>query len=175
LSKEKVDPKKICIRQFSSTDHLHKLDFREENNTDPLGVHDFIKAKAMSYHSNHLTSLWSVRYEGKLVGYFTISMNALGTDSIQEEDRVKKATTNRYPAMLIGQMGVDKNFRCRNIGYWICQYCIGLARKITPKIACKVIILHTNEEKSRFYKEKIGFERTTQGTTGKITMYKRVW
>lgn len=175
MSSQKVDQKLIKIRTYSSKDKLKKLDFTEDDNTDPLDIADFIKTKSDIYHSSRLTSMWSVIYRGKLVGFFAISMNALATDNMHEGDRIKKITTKRYPAILLGQMGIDKKFRNRDLGYWVCQHCIGLGRRITPKVACKVIMLHTNEDKSGYYEKKLGFKRTIQKTSGRITMYKRIW
>ena len=175
MSADKVNPKEIRIRLYSKKDKLKNLDFTENDHTDPLEIDNFVKTKSDFYHSNKLTSMWSVRYQGNLVGFFAMSMNALATDNMQEGDRIKKATTKRYPAILLGQMGIDKKFRNRDLGYWVCQHCIGLGRKITPKIACKVIMLHTNADKAGYYENKLGFQRTTQKTAGKITLYKRIW
>lgn len=169
-----VDPYRVTINVISNDDNIKGLDFTEDDKSDPLLVQDFIKNKSEIYQKNNLTSLWAVKYDNVLVGFFALSMNSLKKDSMEEDDKVPKATTKRYPAMYLGQMGIDKKFRGRKLGHWICQYCVGLARQIQPRIACKVILLQTDDVRSKFY-EKEGFKKTREKTQdAKIWMYKRV-
>jgi GNAT superfamily N-acetyltransferase len=78
--------------------------------------------------------------------------------------------TASYPALLIGQMGVDKNYRGRKIGDAICKHCIGLARKFNERVACACITLQTTEDKASYYQQYF-FETTRKLRNGQVAMY----
>jgi GNAT superfamily N-acetyltransferase len=96
-------------------------------------------------------------------------MSSIGLDQVPQRNQVKEMSA-RYPALLIGQMGVDKRYRGRRIGDAICKHCIGLARKVNTRVACACITLQTTEEKAPFY-QKYFFETTKKLRNGQIAMY----
>lgn len=72
-------------------------------------------------------------------------------------------------------MGIDKKYRNRNVGYWICEYCVGLAQEVNKKVACALIILQTNKDKMSFYQRKCGFKhREKERYEGLIWMYRKL-
>lgn len=166
---EKIHPDDLDIDIVSNGDDISVLDCTEQNGTDPLGVQDFLKTKAVIYSRNNLTSLWRVKYDTKIVAFFTLSMSSIGLDQVPRTRLVKEMSA-RYPALLIGQMGVDKNYRGRKIGDAICKHCIGLARKVNERVACACITLQTTENKASFY-QKYYFETTKKLNNGQIAMY----
>lgn len=171
----KVDPDKLSFELFTTSDNFSTLDFTEEDGTDPLGIDDFIKNKFSDYLQNNLTSIWTVRYEGRIVAYFTASMFAIQTRQLLDDEHVSEVPIVSYPSVLLGRMGVDKKERGRDIGYWICQFCTGLAQEIGKKVACRYIVLHTIKAKTAYYKEKCMFHQTKKANPeGKIWMYRRL-
>lgn len=169
----KLDPAKFGFNLLSENDNLNSLDFTEDNGTDPLGVNSFVQEKSSLYSKNKLSAVWVVRYEGELIGFFSLSMFAIEVRELAEGERVEGATPRSYPAALLGQMGVDKKQRRRGIGYWICQFCIGLAQEVGKRIACRYIVLQTNQDKFSFY-QKIGFISSEAKNQDKILMYLRL-
>ena len=63
-----------------------------------------------------------------------------------------------YPSLLIGRVGVDNNERKKGIGKYICDWCLGLAMKLSNEVGCRYIILETTEKMVKFYK-KCNFEK----------------
>ena len=165
----KINPDDLDIDIVSGKDDISILDCTEQDGTDTLGVQDFLKRKAQIYSKNNLTSLWQVKYEGKIVAFFTLSMSSIGLDDVPRSKQVK-GMTGRYPALLIGQMGVDKNYRGRKIGDTICKHCIGLARKFNERVACACIILQTTHDKVPYYQQYF-FETTRKLKNGQFAMY----
>jgi hypothetical protein len=84
----KVDPDKLSFELFTTSDDLSTLDFAEEDYTDPLGIDDFIKNRFNDYLQNNLTSIWTVRYEGHIVAYFTASMFAIQTRQLLDDEQI---------------------------------------------------------------------------------------
>ena len=117
------------------------------------------------------SSVWKVIHEGQIIAFFTVSMNSVGLEIIPQESRVKEMG-GRYPAMLLGQMWVGPSFRGRQVAYWICQYVMGLARKIKPKVACSCVILQTDDDERKIKPyTKARFVRS-KTSNGKIWMHR---
>ncbi|MBI3639318.1 MAG: GNAT family N-acetyltransferase [Thaumarchaeota archaeon] len=164
----------ICYDILSSKYDLSKLDFTEKDGTDPLGVDEFAKSKALSYHPNKLCTVRVVNHESEFVAYFTVSMFAISVELLDRSEKVSKATPIRYPAMLLGQLGVDKNRRGKGIAKEICKFCLGLAQEIGEKVACRYIVLQTSVGKTSLY-EQLGFVRSPKKPeNNKIWMYAKI-
>jgi hypothetical protein len=69
----KINQDELDIDIVSDGDDISALDCRELDNTDPLGVQNFLKTKTRIYSRNSLASLWRVKYKGKIVAFFTLS------------------------------------------------------------------------------------------------------
>lgn len=160
---------------LSDQDIRSELDFREDDNSDLLGVHDFFHNKAITYHYNKISTVRTVRTDGKIAAFFAVSMSAINLHHLESTEKIDQATPLRYPAMLIGQLGVDKEFRGKGIGQQICNFCLGLAQEIGDRIACRYVILQTNSDKTALYR-KMGFTKSPKlpDENNKIWMYRKL-
>ena len=120
---------------ISSTDDFSSLHFTEKDGADLLGVDEFAKQKSIDYHNNKLSTVRIVRYKCDIVGYFAVSMSAISVEDLEGMEKVAQVTPLRYPAMLLGQLGVDVNYQGQGIGSAICDFCLGLAQVIGEKVA----------------------------------------
>ena len=153
---------------------FQNLDFREDDNSDPMEIDSFFKNKRETYHKNNLSRIWIVRENDIPVAYFTTSMNSIEIDFLTAREQVSDTTTKRYPAVLIGRMGVDKKYRKNGIGKKVCNFCTGLSSFIGQKIACRYIILETTLNKVPFY-EKSGFIKAEKSPRkNKVWMYRKL-
>jgi len=155
---------------ISNESELSIIDVEEEDELDTLGVRDFLTTLAIVYKKNYLTSIWKVSYEKEIIAFFTISMNSVGLPIIPTEKQTFKIK-GRYPAVLLGQMWVNKKFRGRHVSYWISQYVKGLARRINPSIACSCIVLQTDKDERKIRAYKRANFLPSQESDGKIWMY----
>ena len=162
------------IASFELNDFLN-CDFTEEDGSDPNGVDDFIHNKAGLYKENNLCVIYTVKYTNKVCGFFTLSMAGLEIKRLIDGDKISDVSQLRsYPALLLGFMGVDKKFRCKKIGSWICKHCIGFAVGLSTKIGCGYVVLQTNTANRGFY-EKFDFITSGEERGGKIWMYRRIF
>lgn len=170
-----IDPDKLFFPLLSETDDFSALDFTDDQGTDPLGVDDFIKKRVQEYLKNNLSTIYSVKYDGRLVGFFTLSMFAIQVKELQDSEKIGEMRLVSYPAVLLGQMRVDKKERGHGIGYYICEFSVGLAQEIGKRVACRYVILQTNQTQSAYYQKKCSFYQSRrQGQVGKIWMYRRI-
>lgn len=151
--KNRIDTNNLDFSVYDpSHDDFSSLDFRDINDSDPLKVDEFIHKNPRQYVDNHVSTIFTVRYYKEIVAFFTVSMSSIGKKNIELNDKIN-VTFSDYPALLLGQMGVDKKFRKRGLGQYICKYCSGLGQRLDNDVACAFIILQTTKEIAENYYE----------------------
>lgn len=149
------------------------LDFTENDGKDPLNIHKFYYDDLARYQQSNLSTVRLIKADDKIVGYFTVSMNAIELAKLGKDEKVKNTTPKKYPAMLIGRMGVDKKYRSKGIGRDVCMFCRGLAIETGKRVACRYVVLQTTEMRSKSYKE-CGFIKSDGASkNGIVWMYIR--
>lgn len=167
-----IDKKKLNFDIISDISELSIINPVVNDPSDTLNVRRFLLKDAEMYQNNNLTSIWKVSYETQIVAFFTISMNGMEAHIIPDKSRIQEMK-GRYPAILLGQMWVEPNFRRKKISYWICQFVIGLARRVNPRIACSCVVLQTDESKIPVY-ENAQFVRSVTSPSGLTWMYRSI-
>lgn len=167
-----IDETKLDFDIISDIAELSVIDPNEDDALDTLHVREFLRSDAGTYKENNLTAIWKVMYEKEIIAFFTISMNGVEASIVPDQSRVKEMR-GRYPSILLGQMWVSPKYRRKKIAYWICQFVVGLARRINPRIACSCVVLQTDEPKVAVY-EKAQFVRSIQSQNGLIWMYRSI-
>ena len=166
----------IIIRRYHKGDELAKLDLTDADGIDPLHVAEFFRIKATTYQNSRLCSIWSVFYNDVLVGCFTLTMSTIRKTKLEETEVVDKAPTlYSYPAVLLGQIGVDKKFRGMGIGSIIIKFATGLSRKLGNEIACRYLILQTSKNKIRLYASHQFYKETADLNNNRVWMYRKLY
>lgn len=165
----------LRYKPISDGESFTVLDFTTDDGKDPLGVNKFFHSDLQTYRKNNLSTIWIVKDSDEPVAYFTMSMNAIEVKELEANEKVDDITTSRYPAVLLGQMGVDKKYRHGGIALAICDFCIGLASEIGERIACRYLILQTTKDLIPLY-DKAKFVKSLKEPTkdGKFWMYRRL-
>jgi GNAT superfamily N-acetyltransferase len=160
----------IDVDVISDKEDLSGCNFKEKDGSDPLEVDDFVRNRMTTYSKNNLCVIYVVRNEGKTIGFYTLSMGALEVKKLKEQDRIESVPQLiAYPAVLVGNMGLDIDFRKKGLGRWIVNYFIGQILDYSKEIGCGYVFLQTNEDKRGFY-EKLHFV-----TSGKLDNKGRMW
>lgn len=161
------------IKPLTNFEELKTLDFTDDE-SDPLGVQDFAQTKASSYDQNKISTVWGVT-RGKLVGFFAVSMFSIQTKKLEMVEHIPDASTiYSYPAVLLGQLGVDKRHRGQGIGKTVVNFCVGLAQEASERIACRYVVLQTSQNKTALYDKLRFIQSTKPPIEGKVWMYRRV-
>jgi len=139
---------------------------RKITTRDPA-VNDFYNTRAW----DDMLGLNSVVYEywldSHVIGFVTANMSKLRAKI--DEDQPEWA----YPALLLGQLGVDQNYSGKDYGVELVHYILGLAHSLKEKVGCRIVFLdvyHLEDEESgkkvenerliRYYTD-IGFDRSS--------------
>ncbi|WOV92398.1 MAG: GNAT family N-acetyltransferase [Candidatus Nitrosoabyssus spongiisocia] len=175
MNHNKIDKIDLKIRELNNSDNLQSLDLTESNKSNPLSVNDFFhSSKVQNFQKNNLASTWVVYYNNTLVGCFSLSMSVIRKNELNDSEIVHEAEyIKTYPAILLGQFGVDKKFRSMGIGSHIIQYITGLALMIGKKIACRYIVLQTDLDHISIYNQ-FNFKSSKKSNQRLIWMYKKL-
>lgn len=166
---------KLYYKPIQHHTPLLYLDFTDSNNNDDLAVQDFT-IKAQKYIDNNLATVWAVHnIDDRIIGFFTTSMTAIDIQDLDYHERVVYTSPRQYPAMLLGQMGVHKEFRSLGVGSMITHFCKGLAMDISKRIACRYLVLKTDHAHMDFYQRKCKFIPSIRADSQNLFwMYKRI-
>ena len=102
-------------------------------------------------------------------------MGSIRIKDLREDEAIEGGPEKDYPAMLIGNMGVDKKFRSKGLGSFIYEFCVGLARRLSKRVGCRYVYLYTNRDKMGFYGRKCRFISSKKiSNKGRLWMYRRI-
>jgi hypothetical protein len=169
-----IDLNQLEIRPIEPNDDVTKLDCTKKDGSDPLKVDDYVKSKARRYHNGKASTVYIVKQGQKIVAFFALSMTSIEKEELEKTDKLGGFVYRDYPAVHLGQMGIDKQYRRHGLGQIICKFCVGLAIAISEQIACRYITLMTTQCNVGYY-EKWGFKQSVRKNSNeKIGMYKRL-
>jgi len=122
---------------------------------DDSDLNDFIKHDAINYQLKYLAHTTCVFFDNKLVGFYSLSADALNLES-SEKKRVGKSVGKRlrtYPAIKLARMAVDKAYKRSGLGSSIVEIIKGFAVDLNQKgIAIRFITVDAYPQVIGFYK-----------------------
>jgi len=136
----------------------HNLDrFSCENIT----IDDFLKSEALVDNNELLSKTYVAVDNDKIVAFCTLILHSLKPEEKEFYLNVssKRTIKQRIPALLIGQLAVDKNFKNKKIGASLIKKVIEYAIATSDYIHFPVIIVDADNEDLVSYYEKQGFTK----------------
>jgi GNAT superfamily N-acetyltransferase len=148
--KPKIDFNELEVRKLS-----------EECNVSSFccgydAVDEFLQKEAMSFQNEKLGTTYLWYHRERLIGFATLIMSQLKKNEMHKETRLEVGK-EFYPAILIGQLGVQKEFQKLGIGSMICGWCLGKAHELSEQLGCRFLIVNAVENKIDWYKRR-GFQ-----------------
>src|SRR5919108_3004398 len=128
-----IDRDRLEIRPIKPNNDVSKLDCTEDDGSDPLGVQNYLTTKAVAYHEGRVSAVFIVKQDKRVLAFFTLSMTAIEKEELEKADKLGGFVYRTYPAVLLGQLGVDKQYRIQGLGQLICDFCVGLAATISEQ------------------------------------------
>jgi GNAT superfamily N-acetyltransferase len=150
-------PPKFSLEQFDIKPFSSQLDLSDFNcdfEEEDLGLNEFIHKEAMDYQHDCMGSTYIFFNQNIPMGFVTIAMYAIEV----KETKLRMVTSEkRYPALLLGRLGVDNNYRNRHVGRCIVQWTVAHAKALAKEVGCRFVVVLTRQSKVVFY-ERCGFE-----------------
>ena len=93
---------------------------------------------ALRDEANSVTRTFLVRVGTDLIGYFSVLSDAI---QLATKERPPGTNYSSAPALKLGRMGVDVRYRGKDVGIWILDYVVGLARSLAKDIGVRYVTL----------------------------------
>jgi len=144
-----------------------------ENGNDEHGLQTFIQTEAQSFQNSNLGVTYLVSYDGKIVAFLTVAMAGISVSRIRAEEKMEGVEIKNYPALLLGRLAVDKGFWNKDVGSYVCRWCLGLARRLSQEVGCRCLALHAHHTVISFY-TKNGFVVSEAETGPTRLLYRKI-
>jgi len=146
---DRINPSDLTVRVLEKTDDLSTFDCSED---DIMGLNEFIHSEAKQFQKEGLGVTHLFFYNDEIVGFATLSMSQIEI-KLAPSILPFKTTIKYYPTMQIGRLATDNRYRGRRVGKSICFWCLSLAKKLSKKIGCRLVIVLSEGEPVKFYKK----------------------
>lgn len=131
-------------------------DRTEDFNCGDEDINFFLKNLALSNQNKKFSNTFIFYNEKtkRVVAYFSILASQLNTGD------ARIYGVDKIPVALLGRIGVDKEFRGKNIGKLMIRQALTKALKASKSIACRLLLVETSLDLKSYYldKVKLGFE-----------------
>ncbi len=156
---------------------LHQQDLTgfdcTDNGRDEQGLQTFIQKEALPFQTANLGKTYVVLFKGKMIAYLTVAMAGISVSRMKGGEKVEGVEIQNYPALLLGRLAVDNRFWGKDVGSYVCTWCLGLARKLSGIIGCRYVVLHAREAVVPFY-IKNGFTVSDAETGPTKLLYRKI-
>jgi predicted GNAT family N-acyltransferase len=128
----------------------HNLSEFDCSKDDEMGLNEFIHAEALQFQKENMGLTYLFFYDNIIVGFATLAMSQIEI----KETKIKlpfKTKIQDFPALMIGRLATDNNYRGRHVGENICLWCLSKVKQLSAQVGCKLIIILTNDKKKTFY------------------------
>lgn len=135
-------------------------------------LEDFIKTEAIDFQQNLLgvTHLFYIKQQ--LVGFVTLSTDIVYKQSLPKKE-MPSISHKTYPALLIGRLAIQEEWKHKYIGTKICIWVQGLVLKAHKYAGCKFLKVDSKPDAIDFYK-KCQFIELKNEASETITLMKPI-
>jgi GNAT superfamily N-acetyltransferase len=94
---------------------------------------------------------------GHIAGFLTLVTDTIEVKLVDAGDGVSGYPHQKYPAIKIARLAVDKKFERKGVGRFLILAAVGKVHQISKDVGCRYITLDSKRESVGFY-EKFGFK-----------------
>jgi GNAT superfamily N-acetyltransferase len=149
-----INPNDLSYQRIFDTFDTNTLDCTEDEKfTDSQGVQDYLCNHALADQEQNLSVTYLVSYQSKVVAYCSVTPSLLPFEKAKEQKPDTRAEIKNYPALMITNLGTDKESRGKGIASGMLEHCIGLAVHLSELVGCRYVMLYSTKAVG-FYSEK---------------------
>lgn len=146
---DRIDSSSLIVKELDESTDLSSFCCSDN---DTMGLNEFIHNEAFLYQKHKLGKTYLFFYSDRLVGFTTLCMSVLRIEPTFLPFRV---SFKEFPALLIGRLAVDNQFRKKNVGRNILLWVVAFALEQSERVGCRFVSVLTKGEGVSFY-EKCG-------------------
>jgi len=119
---------------------------------------EFLIEDALENQDARLSVTRIVSYEGRVVGFFTLTNDCIIRKSVSDEDGEEWYPYPHYPALKIARLATHQEYEGRGIGRVMLLKTMAIAMRLSCYVGCRMITVDSKPDSERFYL-KYGFQR----------------
>ena len=147
-----INPNSLIFTVLTDSSDLSSFTCSEEKDLE-----DFLKSDAKNYLREKIAITYLVHYEGQLVGFFSLAMGCIASESVRKCMGIVNIPPSKYPAHLLARMATNDGFRGRGIGREMLKQVFATTFRVCPFIGCRFIVVDAkNTPKTIHFYEKYG-------------------
>ena len=140
----------LSFKEIDKTAKIERFDCENEE------INYFLKELALLNQERKLSNIYTftLKQSNEIIAYFTLSASQLNTG----DARIFRI--DKVPIILLGRLGVDKNYKGKNLGKAMIELALDKCLEASKIIACRLLLVETSLEMKSYYLEKVnmGFE-----------------
>jgi predicted GNAT family N-acyltransferase len=132
--------------------------------SDSKDLEDFLRSDAKNRQHEKISTTYLVNVDGEIVGFFSLSMGCITSDSVKKLSLGIEDPPNKYPALLLARMATKDGLRGQGIGREMLKRVFALGFRLTEQIGCRFVKVDAKKDARtiRFYKTYGGFIKITE-------------
>lgn len=134
--------------------------------SDSKDLEDFLRNDAKTRQQEKISITYLVHSGTDLVGFFSLSMGCITSDSVKKMSLEIEDPPNKYPALLLARMATKDGLRGLGIGREMLKHVFAIAFRLTGQIGCRFVKVDAKRDPRaiRFYENYGGFIKITQNS-----------
>lgn len=132
---------------------IDEKNFEYDKGDQPLV--DFFNKRVEEFIEQRISTIKTIYFEDKFVGYYAIAMSSILADDLFDE---KRTSTLPHPAIMLGKLLIDKQYRGKQLGSTAIVNIVYIAQTLHKHAACRFIIVDAKKGIEGFY-GKNGFQK----------------
>jgi hypothetical protein len=123
-------------------------------------LNGFLIDDALSSQDNLITKTYLCFWNNNLVGFITLLNDTIGKERVDVDDGIEGYDHNKYPAIKIARLAVQKEFRDRDVGTFLLKWALGKVYEVSKHVGCRYITVNAKRDSIDFYtvKSKLKFK-----------------
>lgn len=154
-----INPDSLVFSKLSPASEVSSFTCSESPDLEDFLVHD-----AKIRQQEKISTTYLVHAGSDLVGFFSLSMGCITSDSVKRMDLGIDDPPNKFPALLLARMATNDGFRGEGVGREMLKHVFALAFRLTGQIGCRFVKVDAKKDPRtiRFYQTHGGFIRITE-------------
>lgn len=158
-----IDPSLFSVKPLTSEMDVRSFSCSED------ALNEYLQQDALRDMEYLYSTTKVVEYDGSIVGYFSIVVDTVNPDFVDEEIH-KKYAYSRLPAVKLARLATDKRFMGNGIGTLMMGYVFRTALTLIQEAGCRLILVDAKETAEGFY-DRFGFKNAKKKRGETILMY----
>lgn len=117
----------------------------------------YLQRFANQDQKRHLSRIYVLAKNQEIVGYYSISADAVSTESLPDE--MKPVAYSKTPFLLLGRLAIDTKYQGQGLGNALIIHALHKTVEANKIIGVSGITVDAKDEKAAAFYEKFGFKR----------------